>query len=155
MTTGASTAMSRKKPSAPVRFLMRHGYIRGRVLDYGCGKGTDADAMNADGYDPEYQPDRQGLRPEYDTITCNYVLNVLPPEEREKVMEDIKRMLAPGGKAYITVRRDIDMPTMGRGNCVQFPVYLPERHSFHKTGWYEIYAFRKELGFDRLFACMS
>ena len=41
------------------------------------------------------------------TILCNYVLNVLPPEEESSVLDDIRSKLTPGGVAYIAVRRDL------------------------------------------------
>ena len=36
------TAISRKAPSRPMRFLQEHDLLKGRMLDYGCGRGTDA-----------------------------------------------------------------------------------------------------------------
>lgn len=99
------TAIARRKPSAPMQALDAKGLLVGRKLDYGCGRGLDAETYDMDAYDPHYRPiDPEGP---YDTITCNYVLNVIPdPVEREAVVESIRRLLGPGGRAYITVRDD-------------------------------------------------
>ena len=39
-------AIRRETVSKTARFLEEHGLVRGRVLDYGCGFGLDADAMS-------------------------------------------------------------------------------------------------------------
>jgi ubiquinone/menaquinone biosynthesis C-methylase UbiE len=58
-------------------------------------------------YDPYYAPEKKVLDTQYNTITCTYVLNVIEdPKEREEVLATLKRLLAPDGVAYITVRRD-------------------------------------------------
>jgi hypothetical protein len=36
------TAKERGRESFPVRYLIRKGLIKGRVLDFGCGLGSDA-----------------------------------------------------------------------------------------------------------------
>jgi len=99
------TAIARKGHSSPVKHLQAKGLLRGRLLDYGCGRGSDCDLLQCDGYDPYYRSEApQGP---YDTIYCVYVLNVLPTvEEREDVLAKIRGLLAPGGTAYIAVRRD-------------------------------------------------
>jgi ATP adenylyltransferase len=99
------TAITRKKPSKPVAALEEKGLIVGRVLDYGCGRGHDASHLGAECYDPHFAPDMPtGL---FDTVVCNYVLNVIPSvEEREAVLQDIRSRLAEGGRAYISVRTD-------------------------------------------------
>lgn len=99
------TAIRRKAMSAPAKLLQSKGLIKGRVLDYGCGHGYDATALGADGYDPFWKPtEPQGL---YDTILCTYVLNVIEDvEERRRVLDRIKNLLAPNGNAYVSVRND-------------------------------------------------
>lgn len=101
----AATAIARKDPSAPARMLHMAGLLKGRCLDYGCGRGKDAETYGMDRYDPEYFP----AIPEgkYDTITCTYVLNVVHPEVVPNVLSHIRRLLARGGRAYISVRRDL------------------------------------------------
>lgn len=36
---------------------------------------------------------------------------VIPPSEQKEALEDIKSLLTPGGRAYISVRRDIQADT--------------------------------------------
>lgn len=77
------TAIKRTSLSVPTRYLLQHNLLKGRILDFGCGYGFDTDELkrqgyNITGYDYYY------YRPEYpvgkfDTILCNYVLNVLEP----------------------------------------------------------------------------
>lgn len=105
------TAISRRGPSKPLRLLLKAGLVKGRVLDYGCGKGADLThlrsiGINAEGWDPFHRP--QGVTGTFDTILCTYVLNVVGPEERQHIRNDILSLLAPNGTAYVTVRRDID-----------------------------------------------
>ncbi len=105
MSNEHKTAISRKTPSAPMTRLASDGRLVGRVLDYGCGKGRDADEYHTDRYDPHYSP---GVPPgTFDTITCNYVLNVIECSvARLAVLRDIHDRLTPNGTAYLTVRND-------------------------------------------------
>ena len=99
------TAITRKSPSVPMRWLAAGSRIIGRALDYGSGRGYDAKHFGMESYDPHYSPDMpSGL---FDTITCNYVLNVIEePVAREMVVKDIRTRLKPGGRGFITVRND-------------------------------------------------
>ena len=100
------TAITRKKPSVPMRHLAKLGVLdKGRKLDYGCGKGFDADHFGMEKYDPHFSPIKpKGL---FDVITCNYVLNVVLENKVLDILIDIGNLLNSGGKAYLTVRRDI------------------------------------------------
>lgn len=101
------TAIARKKASVPVRRLVADGRIVGRTLDYGCGRGKDAEFIGCEGYDPHYRPER----PEgpFMTVVCNYVLNVIEAESaRVAVLRDVQDLLTEDGCAYITVRNDFD-----------------------------------------------
>ena len=100
------TAITRKGPSRPVKYLEAMELLDINHLDYGCGRGADADHLNCDRYDPHYSPDLpKGV---YDTITCSFVLNVIEcKQEREDVLNKIRDLLTRKGKAYVTVRRDI------------------------------------------------
>lgn len=99
------TATTRIEPSAPMIQLATDGLIKGRAMDYGCGKGFDADYYDMESYDPHFEFPMPGGQ--FDTITCNYVLNVIEKAEtRIAVLQDIKDRLAAGGTAYITVRND-------------------------------------------------
>ena len=106
------TAINRSKPSLPARFLEDQGLLEGKILDYGCGYGFDAEYYGMDKYDPRYFPyNRWAFRDrklsQYDIITCTYVLCVLPPKLQQKVLFDVEVLLRKGGNAYISVRRDI------------------------------------------------
>jgi 2-polyprenyl-3-methyl-5-hydroxy-6-metoxy-1,4-benzoquinol methylase len=113
------TAISRSKASAPTSRMHSYGWLSGRVLDYGCGKGKDVRWLSEQGYDvvgydPVYAPDVE-MTGDYDTVICNYVLNVLPLEMQLDLLEAIKAQLVPGGTAYITVRGDVEEHgTLGR-----------------------------------------
>ena len=100
------TAISRRSPSVPMRKLVSLDLLQGRVLDFGCGKGFDADHFDFEGYDPYYRPVelKSGV---YDTLTCIYVFNVLFKDVEEELLYRIRCLLKQNGKAYIAVRRDI------------------------------------------------
>ena len=100
------TAITRKNPSVPMRNLNKLGLLEnGRKLDYGCGRGFDADFFHMDRFDPHYSPATPTKK--YDTITCNYVLNVVNKDQGARILQKIEDLLKDGGTAYITVRRDI------------------------------------------------
>jgi 2-polyprenyl-3-methyl-5-hydroxy-6-metoxy-1,4-benzoquinol methylase len=116
------TAITRKLPSVPARWLHKEGLLIGDCLDYGCGKGFDADYFRLDSYDPYYR----NIRPSktYDTIICIYVLNVVEEQEREEILRDIYSLLKPSGKAYIVVRRDIKKTGITSRGTHQYDVRL-------------------------------
>lgn len=138
---GAGTAITRKAVSAPVRWLQKQDLLKGRILDYGSGRGFDADALDADRYDPYWHPTRP--RGKFDTIICNYVLNVVDEETQNNIIEDIRGLLKKGGVAYISVRRDMKGK---RAKKVDWDVQrwidldLP---SIRKTADYEMYRIEK------------
>lgn len=108
------TAHKRKEPSKPLMYLLSRGGIRGKVLDYGCGYGKDAEFLNQNGiychpYDPYFAPSVKDEK--YDTILCTYVLNVVDTEMRISILSDILSFLKPNGVVFITVRRDIKYTT--------------------------------------------
>jgi 2-polyprenyl-3-methyl-5-hydroxy-6-metoxy-1,4-benzoquinol methylase len=101
------TAIARKKLSTPMRYLKEHSLIEGVALDYGCGRGFDADELGIQGYDPYHRREVEFETGGYDTITCNFVLNVIPEEVvRRTVLLSIRSLLKKGGTAYISVRND-------------------------------------------------
>lgn len=104
------TAITRKKLSKPAQFLVDTGRLFwGVPLDFGCGKGFDCDTLKIAGYDPFHRDDPSVLRRHYyDTIMCNYVLNVLETEEeRNAVLAQINDLLFYCGAAFISVRNDV------------------------------------------------
>ena len=88
---------------------------QGSALDFGAGRGFSSE-MGMDTYEPF---PREGFTPDYtdasaipsgsyDRLTNLNVLNVVPLETRDGIVQDIGRVLAPGGKAIITTRgRDV------------------------------------------------
>jgi hypothetical protein len=104
------TAIARKTISRPTRILLSSGRIPkgASVLNHGRGKAdADAAALAAASaeyaeYDVNYAPNPEVLNRRYDVVVSNYVLNVLPPEDRKSAWQDIAR--TTGGVAYITVR---------------------------------------------------
>lgn len=110
------TAITRSKISVPMRKLIENDLLTPEqtILDYGCGKGSDAQFLlekgfDMSGYDPYFFPRTEVLKDEFfDVVTCNYVLNVIKLDSiEEELLQNIKRVLKPGGIAYITVRRDV------------------------------------------------
>ena len=101
------TAISRKKLSGPMSHLKNNGWLQGNVLDYGCGKGNDADKLKFDKYDPHFFPNCKSPLGGYDVVTCLYVLNTIEDyRERENVERRIMSLVKPGGSAFIAVRND-------------------------------------------------
>jgi hypothetical protein len=132
----AKTAIVRKKLSVPFKWLLDNGYIKGRTLDYGCGRGFDADFLGIDKYDPNYFP--QLPRGKYRTIYCGYVLNVVEPAEQVRIREKIRGLLKWYGVCYFVVRRDIPL----EGTPTQWYVTM-DLESICRKGHFEIYRMRK------------
>jgi ATP adenylyltransferase len=144
------TVKERQAPSFPTRHLLAQGLIQGRVLDFGCGTGTDVNflrqrGIDITGYDPYYAPTVPTGR--FDTILCHYVLNVLLPEEQAQVLMAVAELLKPSGRAYFTVRRDIQRAGFRRHTehegvkVYQCNVVLPFR-SVLTAAHCEIYEYR-------------
>jgi len=135
------TAIYRKTPPEPLRWLFERGLIRGRSLDFGCGHGP---WYGMEGYDPHWRPAKPtGF---YDTIACTYVINVVDEKTQDHILWDIYQLLDPHGTAYIAVRRDLPLAgRKGRGtDCWQRYVILqPPFQSISKTSTREIYTMRR------------
>lgn len=87
------------------------------------------------GYDPYYLPDEGALELGYDTIVCNYVLNVVDKEEQEEILKQLDELLLPGGRIYVAVRMDVKKDT-----ATQRRVLCPQGYNLLElTGWYAIY----------------
>lgn len=98
-------AIRRQSISFAANWLVESNRIRGRVLDYGCGFGFDADCLGWDAFDPYYRPTPpQGG---YDTIVCNHVLNMLTRSTRHQVLTTIQQHLNDHGTAWLIVPRNI------------------------------------------------
>jgi 2-polyprenyl-3-methyl-5-hydroxy-6-metoxy-1,4-benzoquinol methylase len=133
------TAIKRNKFSAPMQYLRgvfstTGGQSTGRYLDYGCGRGYDADALQLTKFDTHYFP--QTPEGEFDIITCIYVLNTNPFEEEEEIVDKIWNLLAPDGVAYIAVRRDVKKEgltsrgTFQRNVILNFPIEFEKKNQF-------------------------
>ena len=140
---GWHTARARKDISVPMKEILKGVSLEGkRGLDYGAGRGFDADALGLEKYDPNpkwgYDSIPEGR---FDYIFCNYVLNVVDPSHVGVVVRDITSRLIEGGEAYFSVRADI--PTTVKGKT-QYDVFLDQVDSSAKLvkevkGKYRIY----------------
>jgi GNAT superfamily N-acetyltransferase len=119
----ARTAITRGGPSAPAKALQRKKLIRGKVLDYGSGRGEDAEWLRSQGlkvtaYDPHHGPKKKPTGG-FDTILVTYVLNVLPAKSQTELVRSVCKLLSPGGRAYLTARTDTcPAPATGVQTCV-------------------------------------
>jgi ATP adenylyltransferase len=127
-TNSALTAIKRIALSAPARYLLEHGLLKGRILDFGCGRGDVkkfTHLLNVEQWDPYFFPRTPtGV---FDTIYCGYVLNVLPKEQWLDVLLHLYRLLSPQGIAYIAVRRDIKKEGRTARGTEQYTVHLPHQ----------------------------
>lgn len=105
-----------------------------KVLDYGCGRGEDADRLKFEKYDPHFFPNMP--EDQFDVVVCNYVLNVLPVEAQDELVAKILAKVKTGGKAYITVRRDVKKEgftktgTFQRNVTLNYPIVLEKKGQF-------------------------
>lgn len=142
------TAIQRTELSVPARYLLQHDLLKGRILDFGCGFGYDADELKRQGfdivgYDYYYRPEFPEGK--FDTIICTYVLNVLEPYAQAEVQMQISNLLAPKGKAYYAVRRDLKeegfrLHAIHRQYTYQCNVVLPYKSLVHNQS-YELYEY--------------
>lgn len=131
------TAIHRVRPSMPCRFLKKLGLLKGDILDYGCGYGFDTKYLqefgfNCYAYDKFYHPELEITQ--FDTIMCNYVLNVIDRHEELLVLGLLADLLRVGGTAYIAVRNDVrgikfdkKRVTMQREVILDLPVLFTNR----------------------------
>jgi len=97
---GYETAINRREPSAPIQWLLEKGLIVGDVLDYGSGM----DAHAYDSFDPAFDPDYTLLHNQYDTVICNYVINVIPLEHnRFELIRTLQTLVKEGGNIYLSI----------------------------------------------------
>ena len=139
-------APRRKGLSKTARVLIDLGLVRGRVLDYGCGLGFDADRQGWEAYDPYYRPGQPTGT--YDTIIVNHVANVVTRASRTQLFETVKALLSPGGAAYVSVARNIPMSGKpGPRRRIQNFVVLTLPSVF-ADGEEEIYRLEKDVPFE-------
>lgn len=144
------TAIKRDKLSFPTKKLLDLELIKGKVLDFGCGFGTDAKFLSkhgfeVDNYDKFYFPKLPSQK--YQTILCNYVLNVIKPINQSDVIVQISDLLHKNGTAFFAVRRDIARPGFRFHKIHQEYTYQCNVElsfqSIFKNDSTEIYAFKK------------
>ena len=154
------TAKERDKLSFPMNWLKRNNLLQGRILDFGCGFGSDADILNnsefnISKYDKFYFKDFP--KEKFETITRIYVLNVVDVWEQSEILMSISNLLKPNGKAYLVVRRDIKKEGYRTHFIHKKPTYqtnviLPFK-SILKNDFTEIYEYqhfqnRKDIIFE-------
>jgi len=143
------TVKERTEPSLPTRSLFKEKRLIGKILDFGCGLGADVEFLRNNkleviAYDKYYFPEYP--QEKFDTIICNYVLNVLLPEEQTQVLMEVAQLLKSSGKAYFAVRRDIKKNgfiynSKRKVSVYQCNVLLPFSSVF-KTEYCEIYEYQ-------------
>jgi hypothetical protein len=124
------TAITRNRLSAPMKYLVDNHYIHAinqpSSLDFGCGKGQDADMLGMTKYDPYFFPKTPLIK--YALVTCNYVLNVVLPGEQRKILSSIEKLLWPAESvAYISVRRDVKKDGFTNRGTYQRNVILTQK----------------------------
>ena len=142
------TAIKRTDLSVPTRYLLQHDLLKGKILDFGCGFGFDTDelyrqGLDIVGYDYYYRPNYP--TGQFDTIICNYVLNVLEPYAQAEVMMNVSNLLKPTGTAYYAVRRDLEeegfrLHAIHKRYTYQCNVKLPYK-SLVSNGSFELYQY--------------
>ena len=143
------TAITRRAPSKPMQYLYSLAYLThendhwGRTLDYGSGRGFDADYFNMERYDPNFAPEKPSKG--FDVITCNYVLNVVDKVTQRAIVDEIEALLNDGGIAFISVRRDLKKD-MHYKDYSQTIVTLTGKWKLFKevSGSYIMYYYRKD-----------
>lgn len=142
------TAIRRTALSAPASYLLQHGMLKGRILDFGCGFGFDVDELKRQGYDIigyDYYYRAEYPEGKFDTILCIYVLNVLEPYAQAEVMMNVTNLLCPHGTAFFAVQRDLDedgfrLHSIHRQYIYQCNVRLPFP-SLECNASYELYQY--------------
>jgi len=114
MTTASRlTALSHTRQSSePIRIICRDKLAAHKtVLHFGTGMDRFATSdllksgcLEVVDYDPNFYPDPSVFKKKYDVVIANYVLNILPPEERHNAYQLIKDALKDTGTAYLTVQ---------------------------------------------------
>jgi hypothetical protein len=110
------TQIPRTRISAPTRFLLESDLIFGNVLHHGAGRAQHdsvamlrtpgvIDVQEYDPYGPYWtQRDSRLLANDYDVVVSNYVLNTLPPAERQRVVNELGAVSTQ--HLFIAVRSD-------------------------------------------------
>lgn len=120
----AKTAICRIRPSSPtikIQSITSELNRQIKKLDFGCGRGYDAEYWRMDKWDPYWY--NVDLKNKYEIITCTYVFNVIEQKEEIRTLDKIKSLLSNGGKSYISVRRDKLTSKIQRNVFLDLPVF--------------------------------
>lgn len=115
---------------------------KGKTLDFGAGLGKGAKEIGADTYEPfpkDWNPnftDASSIPSNsYPKITNLNVLNVVPKSIRDGIVQDIGRVLKPGGTAIITTRgRDV-MDALKSGKAGPEPMSVITSRDTYQKGF--------------------
>lgn len=149
-----NTAISRNKHSKPYKHMIENNIIHEgmKILDFGCGRGFDVEALKGQGYNiygyDKFQPlwddkDVIHYNNKYDLITCNYVMNVIEEEnERWYLLETMKGL---SNRVILSVRAD---KKAIRENWKKYnDGYITNSGTFQK--FYDLQELERELGYGR------
>lgn len=108
----ARTSIFRKTAAAPLKILIKNGYLKsGSCINYGKGK-YDVDSLEirkATGFcvDYDYTYCRADvLGGSYNMLYSGYVVNTLPIASRMVVWREMAKCVSNGGVAYVAARSD-------------------------------------------------
>jgi len=101
-----------RNASQPVKWLCQRNILQGKsVLHLGTGLDNPAKSLllksgcaEVADYDPNFYPDTSVLEKQYDAVIANYVLNIVPPDNRKDIYTLIRDTLKENGTAYLTVQ---------------------------------------------------
>ena len=111
---GGATSIART--SGPIKYWQGEGLLVDQVLDFGAGQEDHAWHK----YDIVHHPDPSCLTKQWDTVMCNYVLNVQPSDHLITEIVALLRFLTkPKGKCLIAVRADLSESQAGRKGAYQ------------------------------------
>lgn len=97
--------IKRKTPSKASLLYNKLNILKGRVLDYGCGYGLDAEINKWESYDPYYYDII--LNGKFDTIVCTNILSAVSSKIRHQIIENIRELLNEDGFVYFAVPRNL------------------------------------------------
>jgi DNA phosphorothioation-associated putative methyltransferase len=128
------TAISRASLSRPLRLALDAELINRdiTVLDYGCGRGDDLQALCARGircfgWDPVFRPN--GKRQEADVVNIGYVVNVIEdPAERLQTLHEAWKLT----RKILLVSARLSVEAEGSHHRSYNDGYLTQRGTFQK-----------------------
>jgi SAM-dependent methyltransferase len=104
------TAIARRSLSVPAQHFQP--YLAGSVLDFGCGRGSDASLLKVDRYDPHWFPDKPNCQ--YNIVMLVYVLNVVI--NPDCLLRVAKSYVRPGGTLMVATRTFKEIEKLAKDN---------------------------------------